>query len=740
MVGRWDDTATLWDDPVWEWDHHPPLPPVTHLIWTHDYAGAQTMVLHQLLALETDDRLQDAELLRFTIPADDPKAGFLLLDADVRYRDRFYRVQKLDPQRDGSRAVIEVEAEARWTELLGPTRVGNFTLVDVAPDAGLASILDVTDWTVGSAPSSGTYAIDRADFTVLALIREWARITGTEVVFNTGDRTVDLVAQQGAERHLGFRYGYNLRGIIRRQTPPEATRLYPYGRNDLNIAALTVGGVQYLEDFAFYTDLGLTEEEARARYTRSQVWSDDSFIDDVSLYNAAVLRLAELSQPEVSYESTVADLAAATDSPIGRFTLGDTVPVFDGPLGISIRTRIVRIVRRPLNPSQTEIELGTLQLAASSGAAGRGTDTKEWLLFVAEANPARTLDFRLAILNDIGLQFASGGEAVFHADIIGVATGAGTLTVSLYDEIGNVAIGPVFDKVFADGEVLHVVSTFGLADLQGNYLFSLRVDVTAGSGTIAVAAGDSRFSILTRGGLGVSVAPEANSAVFEYTGDTQEWEVPVGVSSAVIDCYGASGGDHGAKAGGNGGRVRARVDVISGETLNVEVGGQGDSAGTTWAYNGGGRGGDGFGGGGGGGSDVRRGSTYADRLVVAGGGGGAGSFSPFIAAGGDGGYPEGEDGDPGDVGWGSGGTQSAGGDDGVGGHAGTLGVGGDAAQSALNGGGGGGGGLYGGGGARSGGGGGGSGGTPDPSASELLVENGARTGHGRIVISWDNPV
>ncbi|MCP4383111.1 MAG: hypothetical protein GY798_17095, partial [Hyphomicrobiales bacterium] len=80
-----------------------------------------------------------------------------------------------------------------------------------------------------------------------------------------------------------------------------------------------------------------------------------------------------------------------------------------------------------------------------------------------------------------------------------------------------------------------------------------------------------------------------------------------------------------------------------GETLSVNVGGQGEPGqsyaspgrpahqGGAGGWNGGGTGGDGYsasGGGGGGATDIRQGGTdLGDRVVVAGGGGGSGAFS-----------------------------------------------------------------------------------------------------------------
>jgi hypothetical protein len=145
----------------------------------------------------------------------------------------------------------------------------------------------------------------------------------------------------------------------------------------------------------------------------------------------------------------------------------------------------------------------------------------------------------------------------------------------------------------------------------------------------------------------------AGSVTFNYTGASQAFTVPLGVTSINIDAYGAQGGDavgfasgwssgSVSRAGGNGGRLQATLTVTPGQVLNLYVGGQGTT--TTGGFNGGGApascsGTDVIWAGGGGASDIRIGGTaLTDRVVVAGGGGGsAGAASSYYGTGGAGG-------------------------------------------------------------------------------------------------------
>lgn len=228
---------------------------------------------------------------------------------------------------------------------------------------------------------------------------------------------------------------------------------------------------------------------------------------------------------------------------------------------------------------------------------------------------------------------------------------------------------------------------------------------------------------------------------FNFTGGSQTFVVPDGVTSLQVDMAGAQGRYFQNPPCGNcypsgkGGRVQATLAVTPGQTLTIEVGGamvngSGQQAG---GYNGGGPGTIP----GGGATDIRVGGTaLTDRVLVAGGGGGYyGSTSAGGGPGGEGGGLQG--------GGSLGGSQTAGGPMG-----GTVpqfcyctpvpaGLG----QGGGNTGGswyavGGGGGYYGGGGSFSGPGGGGSSYADPAKTSNVTHTQGYRSGFGYVTISF----
>ncbi|MBV8490950.1 MAG: hypothetical protein JO199_10520 [Candidatus Eremiobacteraeota bacterium] len=234
---------------------------------------------------------------------------------------------------------------------------------------------------------------------------------------------------------------------------------------------------------------------------------------------------------------------------------------------------------------------------------------------------------------------------------------------------------------------------------------------------------------------------------FTYTGSSQSYTVPPGVTHITINALGASGSyfeGYPFMPGGLGASVTASYSVAPGEVLDIEVGGAGGTIYNTNAggYNGGGNPGGAGGGSGGGASDVRQ-SPYglADRIIVAGGGGGDGyTTGGYFIPGGNGG----EDGDASPTtGGGIGGGAVSGGAGGGNGSSGQLGIGGNGGPENHPGigGGGGGGGTFGGGGgggnsSSSGPSGGGGGGSSSAGGQPAIYESGVNSGNGQIIIGY----
>ena len=174
---------------------------------------------------------------------------------------------------------------------------------------------------------------------------------------------------------------------------------------------------------------------------------------------------------------------------------------------------------------------------------------------------------------------------------------------------------------------------------------------TAGTNSVVLTASNSTGIAVQTNSFVIYPTGQTNS--FGYTGTTQYWTVPPGVTNVSVILTGAAGGAGGSDgasggAGGPGGRVTGNLAVTPGEKLTIYIGiaggnGTSNAQGTGGGSAGGassiigptgGRGGNaggagtsGGGGGGGGTAAISRSGVVQAVAAGAGGGGGAGRFA-----------------------------------------------------------------------------------------------------------------
>lgn len=747
-------------------------------VWVHDLTGARVAALTAwagLVDIAHDERLAQSETLYLTVDARSPKAAVIVEDGELEWLGRRFYILETNRRRDGAETYVDVEAPALWARLGDDKFVGTFTNTALSAADGLAAILAAhgTTWTANTldpvvVADATLYTLTLTDVTYLELLRQWAKITGYELTFDTVTLEAALAVEAGFDRGFAFRHGRNITRLARRRRAPLCTRLYAYGANDLDISGQTTSGEQYLEDLTFYTAAGLTLADARARFTKSIVWRDTAFVNDIELHAAAVLKLAELAGGQTFYECNVLDLSELTGVDETAHTVGDRVSVVDNDLIDPVEARIVRILRKPLSPADSIVELSTLDpiVADSTSADGRESPF-EWELFAdLDTNIERRVRQGTTILSRLPLETVKGAEWVLGFSLNGVGVGTGSVTITARDATSGDLLHPITVLDIVDGDPVAFTFTQGEKYLTPaiRELEVRAVSSGAGIGLDTTARGLA-FWALARGTT-QQERTVPDSQRFDYTGAVQQFTVPADIYEIELEVAAASGGISLLFPQGRalGGIVSAKFPVTPGAIFDVYVGGQPDDGanGGGWPNGGAGdlvTGKNGHGGGGR--SEVRpTGAAITAALLVAGAGGGAGHQSlTFGQCGGDGGFWQGNDGTlsssaAGGAYPGAGATDAAGGAGGIGtfatGAAGTQGSGG-AAANATQGftapPGGGGDGFYGGGGGGSsdgadfdsGGGGGGGAGYASPDAFDLDYTDGANTGDGYVVVTWRTP-
>ena len=499
--------------------------PRDHDIWLTDWLGQRSMQIQVAKNVRIEKFLQGIEQFSFELKLDDQKLDYIHEDQTIEAYGDVWIVDHFEDKHvtAGYRKVV---CNADWIRLSWIIKFGPYSLLGETPEAGLAKILSGTDWTVVNPPASvKLYTMEEIDGTILSLLRRWAYITGYEIEFDTINKTVEFKEEVGETRHIGFTWGRNIKEITRTYYPPQATRLYPVGANDLTISNANPTGLPYIENYDFYLAQGLTLTQARARYRKDLPWVDQRYLLEVNLYDAAVARLAKLAQPRIFYKANVFDLSRVmgvdADPMAFGFKPGDYAPIDDEELGLLEQVRITRTVVYPAEPKRDEVELGFLTngLLDVSDGGSRDLDYSDIFMIVDQNIDELLINATSTNYGAIALTSAGSASVITGSTFVGTASGTGTVEFRMV--LDGVTQGQAYSKAFTDGQLVEFSWPSLSSDIpEGAHEIHWRAQVIGGSGIITLEPEAGRSWVLSRGAVGVGVNTSPNAFVSE---ELDEW-------------------------------------------------------------------------------------------------------------------------------------------------------------------------------------------------------------------------
>jgi phage minor structural protein len=406
------------------------------LLKLYSLEGELIAFLENASGIVTEEVLSAQQLLSFSMPYTDLKTQMINYDGEVVYKNKRYAITDIqDGIDDSGKYIFDVSCELIYIELLNKTIIGEFIVDLKTIREGAEMILNGTGWTVGQieVDEKKTYSMLDQKKTSLWYIYTWATITGTDVEWNSLTREVNFKSRDRVFNKTFFRYGHNLKSIKRKIVPPQATVVYPYGKNGLSIGGLN-NGIEFLEDYSWYVEQGISLATARQFYKKELTFEDDRFLMMTSLREEGLKLLKELSRPQISYECKVQDLSNVTGVRGTSFSVGDIVKVFNDDLKINVETRIVKLKRFHQEEWKNEIELGILQegLEHSQSNAGvreavQGAQTS--VIFATNELAGVTVRLQSDIL--LRLRYSSFGSphGQIGLSLVGEATHDALLTI-----------------------------------------------------------------------------------------------------------------------------------------------------------------------------------------------------------------------------------------------------------------------------------------------------------------------
>jgi len=242
-------------------------------------------------------------------------------------------------------AVPEDNVPLTVTILSGDPGQGGFP----AGSAGSAlyRLLQGSGWNVGTVDVGGIFDLETEKLSRLANIYKIQKLWGGLLAWDSLGKVLSLRDEELWQPYKGFqvRYAKNLKEITRIIDNDIITKLYPFGEDDLNIAAVN-GGLLYIENYSYSTEV------------LEGVWQNQNIYDANMLKTVAEKYLKKMCRPRYSYSVRIADLRILSEYEHETFDLGDIVDVIDDDIGIHTKQRVYGYKYDFFQPWKCELLIG----------------------------------------------------------------------------------------------------------------------------------------------------------------------------------------------------------------------------------------------------------------------------------------------------------------------------------------------------------------------------------------------
>ncbi|ATW24185.1 phage tail protein [Candidatus Formimonas warabiya] len=432
--------------------------------------------------------------LKFILPRTSEKWAYIDGLHKIRVNGHIFWIVGTEEERDQQgRLLSNVQCEEIWVKDLGAKRANYLTVEILSSTAenALTTLLAGTGWSIGLVTvGTDLHDLETEKGTCLSNLKKVQELWGGILDFNSAEKKVNLFADAdfGQNRGVQFRYGKNLKSISRKIDYNVITRLFPFGKDDLDISSVNEEHL-YIDNFQYTTEVW------------EDNWVNQDYDDPAELKAKAIEYLDTISRPRANYAGEVDDLSSLTGYEVESFEYGDWITIFDPDIApTGILNRIYQYEYDVFQPWDADVEFGDPQETLADILAGHQV-AAEVVNNVVVKNPTLQNLFKgfvntfTTLINSANgkLRWENGVLEAIEVDGSGNETGQrvrltpGGLGIS--EDFGQTYVtavtgqGILGDKVIANSAYVLRILTGGISIQDG-----LSDDQIAGAGTWNAAA------------------------------------------------------------------------------------------------------------------------------------------------------------------------------------------------------------------------------------------------------------
>lgn len=317
---------------------HPYVPPVDSFFILREYGGEET--------------------LQFDIHPKNPLYAQVAEEVPVVCNGQRYLIKAINERRTASTVTCALDLD-EW-KAVGHQLFSSVTqTLSALLNDLLLSDLPNSGWThTGDELVSIRRTIELECCTAYDIVQKAADTYGVAFQWDTGERVLQVIKPDAIEPSGAYlTEELNLKDLcFKGSSSSFATRLYPYGKDGLDIVSVN-DGLPYVEDHT-YSDKII-----------SAVWKDERYTVPENLRDDAIEKLREMAYPVRSYTCNVADLARASGQ-YEHLAMGlySVVTLIDRERSSRVNHRVVSYKQYPLSPALNVVTLSSIPARISGSS------------------------------------------------------------------------------------------------------------------------------------------------------------------------------------------------------------------------------------------------------------------------------------------------------------------------------------------------------------------------------------
>lgn len=290
--------------------------------------------------------LSGEDLKEFSLSIADENISLVEEEGYVRDKNNEYVIKAMDPSQSYKRFNCIVNVESIKGKSIEKFDTSNNSVTDT-----IRLAIAGTGWILADNNISKRRTVRLENTDALEVLREVRKVFRIDYRFDAINKIIYVYEKFGTDKGVYFSDELNLKSLqIPSDTYDYATRLYPYGKDGLNIKDIN-NGKEYIENFQY------------SKKIIEKIWKDERYTIIDNLKEDAIAKLEELSKPRRSYQADIVDLAKMSNEyEFLDFFLGDTITLISKQEKFRDKQRIVKYIEYPDNPSQNTCELGNTTL------------------------------------------------------------------------------------------------------------------------------------------------------------------------------------------------------------------------------------------------------------------------------------------------------------------------------------------------------------------------------------------